>query len=424
MHGTDAGGDSTRHCHISRSSVFSSQANTKTICDAMASMCVSKTVLLPCDAMASARFLREKFAGKGSYGCVHVSYDATLRRRVAVKRSAIEEDGVSHCTLREAHALRRARHGNVVRLLDVCIEFDSICLVIEMMPCDLRAWAKKKRANGEDVDAHRVTYGVACAVDYCHRHLRIIHRDIKPANVLITARGVAKLADFGQSRQIRRPGFCYSNACFTLWYAAPESFLGDRYTEKVDVWALGCVFGELLRGEPLFPGATGIEVLFKITKQLGLRKISALRDRENWVNGLLPAFDGFPIGDVSEVDTTLLHLMLDPDPSSRASAQCICMHMEERDAARRPKHANGGKPQAMCQTVAPTHGANVRSILVEWMWEVQIVQLFDYALRLPLLPSILVEALVTGVAVNPFVQMQLIGPFPRDEHSRRISCTD
>lgn len=55
----------------------------------------------------------------------------------------------------------------------------------------------------------------------------------------------------------------------TRWYRSPELLLSDRYSKEVDIWAIGCIMGELTDGEPLFPGESEIDQLFEIQKILG-----------------------------------------------------------------------------------------------------------------------------------------------------------
>ena len=55
----------------------------------------------------------------------------------------------------------------------------------------------------------------------------------------------------------------------TRWYRSPELLLGDRYFKEVDLWAIGCIMGELTDGEPLFPGESEIDQLYVIQKIMG-----------------------------------------------------------------------------------------------------------------------------------------------------------
>jgi serine/threonine protein kinase len=92
------------------------------------------------------------------------------------------------------------------------------------------------------------------AVDYLHRNY-ILHRDLKLSNILLNKKGEIKLADFGLSRSFSIPIKKYTPKVVTLWYRAPEILLNcDSYSWQSDMWAVGCIFGELLNeGSPLLP---------------------------------------------------------------------------------------------------------------------------------------------------------------------------
>ena len=77
--------------------------------------------------------------------------------------------------------------------------------------------------------------------------------------------------------KLSAPGDNFTDYVATRWYRAPELLVGDtQYGPKVDVWAIGCVFAELVRGEALWPGKSDVDQLFLIRKTLGKVLLSIL----------------------------------------------------------------------------------------------------------------------------------------------------
>ena len=106
-------------------------------------------------------------------------------------------------------------------------------------------------------------------VAYLHQQ-NIMHRDLKPANLLLSKEGHLKIADLGLSRVFSKDGRQYSHQVATRWYRAPELLYGSRnYTEAVDLWSVGCIFGELLNNSPIFPGENDIDQLGIVIRILG-----------------------------------------------------------------------------------------------------------------------------------------------------------
>jgi len=110
-------------------------------------------------------------------------------------------------------------------------------------------------------------YELLKALDHMHRH-GIFHRDVKPENLLLCEEQV-KLADLGSCRGIysRQP---YTEYISTRWYRAPECLLTDGYYNfKMDIFAAGCVWFEIMALFPLFPGANELDQIQKIHNVLG-----------------------------------------------------------------------------------------------------------------------------------------------------------
>lgn len=102
----------------------------------------------------------------------------------------------------------------------------------------------------------------------------VVHRDLKPQNLLISKKGVLKVADFGFARFIASPGREMTTGVVSEWYRPPEIFFGAQYySYAVDIWSAGCIFAEFLQKEPLFYGSGEKEILTKIFYLLGIPNV-------------------------------------------------------------------------------------------------------------------------------------------------------
>ncbi|TNV72020.1 hypothetical protein FGO68_gene9610 [Halteria grandinella] len=157
----------------------------------------------------------------------------------------------------------------------------------------------------------------------------LMHRDLKPANILIDKEGTLKLADFGQTRVVDS-SFLYTLDVGTKWYKAPELLLGNKkYTEKMDMWALGCILVELLDGCPLFAGSTDFDQIAKIGNLLGkpdpacLSETSAKLQFPDWPIKDLKEYFG---GSISDDAIDLIKKLLVYNPSKRISVEEFLCH--------------------------------------------------------------------------------------------------
>uniref|UniRef100_A0A8C6WRV4 Glycogen synthase kinase-3 beta n=1 Tax=Neogobius melanostomus TaxID=47308 RepID=A0A8C6WRV4_9GOBI len=124
----------------------------------------------------------------------------------------------------------------------------------------------------------------------------ICHRDIKPQNLLLDPEtAVLKLCDFGSAKQLVRGEPNVSYIC-SRYYRAPELIFGATdYTSSIDVWSAGCVLAELLLGQPIFPGDSGVDQLVEIIKVLGTPTREQIREMNpNYTEFKFPQIKAHP----------------------------------------------------------------------------------------------------------------------------------
>lgn len=255
--------------------------------------------------------------GSGAYGEVWKARDIlNPDMMVALKRirSPSDEEGVSTSLLREVSLLIELnRHNNehIVKLLDVCpgnhnIRGMELYLVFEHVEQDLATYLQNSPPSGLSLKQIKsIVYQLLDGISVIHEN-RIEHRDLKPQNVLITDQGLIKIADFGLAR-LYKPNSIQTSVVATLWYRSPEVLLTskDGYASAVDMWAAGCIFGELVRREPLFQGTSENSQLVKIFEIIGSPQ------ENDWPRGTSLAYASF--AGYSEVSFRELFARLDPD---------------------------------------------------------------------------------------------------------------
>jgi len=284
------------------------------------------------------RYAKIEKVGEGTYGVVYKARDTGTNQIVALKKIRLEaeDEGVPSTAIREISLLKELKDDNIVRLLDIVHADQKLYLVFEFLDVDLKRYIENGNRNHTPIQldvVKKFTHQLNSGLLYCHSH-RILHRDLKPQNLLIDKRTNLKLADFGLARAFGIPMRTYTHEVVTLWYRAPEVLLGSRnYSTAVDMWSVGCIFAEMvMQGNPLFPGDSEIDQIFKIFQILGTPNeeawpgVSKLPDYK-------PTFPQWSRQDVArvilgldEVGLDMLKRTLTYDSSKRISAKRALVH--------------------------------------------------------------------------------------------------
>ncbi len=196
------------------------------------------------------RYVVRRFVGAGGMGIVIAAHDPELDREVAIKLVATNDETAG--PIREAQAMARLSHPNVVQIYEVIRLGPRTAIVMELVEGEeLGAW-QRERSWREITDAYvQASRGLAAA----HR-AEIVHRDFKPANALVDREGVVRVTDFGIAlRDASDPR--ETSAVGTPVYMAPEQHRGVEVDARTDQWALGCALYEALYGRRPFASAEG-----------------------------------------------------------------------------------------------------------------------------------------------------------------------
>eukprot|EP00124_Ichthyophonus_hoferi_P000623 Ihof_evm16s24 gene=Ihof_evmTU16s24 len=216
--------------------------------------------------------------GQGAYGVVCAALDKNKNRKVAIKKICKAFDCLTDAirTLREIKLLRHFRNENVISIEDMFKPqsyetFEDVYVVNELMDTDMHQIISSPQELSDDHCQYFI-YQLLRGLKYIHSG-QVLHRDLKPSNLLLNGNCDLKICDLGLARVI--DAACGHEAFMTQyvatrWYRAPEIMLSWReYTQAIDVWAAGCIFGELLLRKPLFPGRDYIHQIQLITETLG-----------------------------------------------------------------------------------------------------------------------------------------------------------
>lgn len=331
------------------------------------------TVTIPradTDFTVPSRYQDLKMIGRGAQGIVCQAFDKKRNCAVAIKKFMRPFQTQIHAkrAFREIKLMQLLKHRNIISLLDLFSPSDTIDGFSDMYVVMDKMDANLCRVVNTQLDHERVSYllyQILCAIRYMHS-AGIIHRDLKPSNIVVKEDCSLKILDFGLARNVGN--FMMTPYVVTRYYRAPEVILGMTYDEKVDVWAIGCIFAELVKGEVFFPGTDHIDQWNQITSVLGTpddsfidRLMDTVRNyirsrpkikRPTWEE-LVPDHY-FPQGQRDDARRTregrdLMSKMLEIDPDNRLTIdECLqheyvrCWYRAEEASVNCPETYNHG----------------------------------------------------------------------------------
>jgi serine/threonine-protein kinase len=213
------------------------------------------------------KYLVQDEIARGGMGVVYKAIDQTLNRIVAIKvlfAHFSSDPSFTERFLREARAMARLDHENIVRIHAVEENHGSYYLVMEYVAgTNLRAIIRDSRKLTVR-DAVTTALQIANALAYAHAH-DIIHRDIKPANILVNARFRAKITDFGIAAALDEASITLTGQIIgTAEYMSPEQARGGMVDHRSDLYSLGIVLYEMAVGRTPFHGVPKTAILGKL----------------------------------------------------------------------------------------------------------------------------------------------------------------
>jgi serine/threonine protein kinase len=208
--------------------------------------------------------------GHGGMAAVYKAHHPGLDQYVAIKvlhGHLVEEKDLIMRFKREAAAVARLRHPNIVRVLDFDVQDEIYYMVMEFIEGPtLRAELEARATRGQlfPLDETLRILGVLVdAINYAHSQ-GTVHRDLKPANVIFTGGGQVVLTDFGIARMIDAPRHTLTGAIVgTPAYLSPEQGQGKQGDERSDIYSLGVILYEMVTGQVPFEADTPVGIIMK-----------------------------------------------------------------------------------------------------------------------------------------------------------------
>ncbi|XP_055529290.1 serine/threonine-protein kinase Nek8 [Wyeomyia smithii] len=252
-------------------------------------------------------YRRIRTVGQGSFG-IAVLYERLLDGLPVVMKQINLLDLTKperDLAMNEVDVFSKLHHPNIIAYLGSFVRGDYLFIEMEFADGGTLSQVLIEKSHGERLPERfilNILDQITSAINYMHSQ-NILHRDLKTANVFLNKRGIVKVGDFGISK-IMNTRLHAQTVLGTPYYFSPEMCEGKQYDEKSDIWALGCVLGEMCCFKKTFSASNLSELVSKI---------------------MTAKYAPLPVG-YSDALKHVLNLMLQIDPHDRPSASEILQY--------------------------------------------------------------------------------------------------
>ena len=216
--------------------------------------------------------------GHGSFGYAYKVLNKENHKLYAIKRILIKNAKKEEIkeVENEANILSSIDNDNIVKYVDSFSDNESFNIVMEFCDgLDLRKLINEHKENKSFINKHliyHIIFNICLGLKEIHKK-NLIHRDLKPDNLFLTGDYKIKIGDFGLTKKLKSENEYAKTQTGTLLYMAPEIVNDQKYNNKVDMWALGCIIYELCTLEFCFEN-TSIKKLIDTINESSNKKIN------------------------------------------------------------------------------------------------------------------------------------------------------
>jgi len=275
---------------------------------------------------------------RGAMGIVYLATHTTLGRQVAIKTlhpQYYTDPAFTKRFIREAQAMARLDHENIIRIFDILKTDEEFHIVMEYCSGLTLKDYMLKHKDMHVGKAMNIAYQVANGLAFAHSY-DMVHRDIKPANIMIEESGRIKIADFGIVAGEESNLTVTGELVGTPHYMSPEQARGESVDSRSDLYSLGIVMMQMMTGTTPLSGNSILGIIGKLAYSHEEHEVSfppnVSDELANIIRTLIKKGPDDRFYDACSLSETLFHLMrqLNDDPA-RAG-----LYLSETDRLSRP----------------------------------------------------------------------------------------